>query len=198
MDFFKSTYTEAEVEEEIRQRLAQYKKLDPLAQQIFYRNDEELVASVRASMPIGPPVVERPPRLSAAEEVAIDQKIDSMVHRSRIFGDRFDDTTGIPALDNFVAEKERGEFEKLVAPAVRERNSLEAMFNEAIEKAFGSFRKSSAPRRESDREGIVVRAANLADEEDGNSALAKFLRSYVNHDDAGMRRVARELAAEAA
>ena len=165
---------------------------------MFAPSEEELIGTIRASMPVAASVVERPRPLTADEAARVNNEIDARVNVARIFGDRADSgATGISALDTFVAEKERGELEKLLGPGQRSKNALQAMIDSAVEEAVSTFRKSAvATRRETEREGIVPRMA--AASQGDNSDAAKFVRAFVAGDEEGMRRVARELASAAA
>jgi len=161
MNFFKQFYTQAEIDEEIRKALDLHNSLDPLHGLIF-GSDEDVIASVRAAMPLAPPAYVAPRALTPAEETRIDQKIDSQMIVARVWGDRASsDATGIPALDAAWKAKEDDEFKKLIAPSILAKkvaeNTIAGMIEKAIEGAVReAFTKGSVPMRESERVPLAL------------------------------------------
>jgi len=151
-------------------------------------SEDDYLQGISNSIEVGRvPSIE--PRPATAEETA---ELNGHLLMMRLYGDRADsDTTGIPAIDDLMAKKERNDLEKLLGPGKRAESALEITVREMVRKAIGN---QSVPRRESDREGIVPRMARLAAQEDASSLLSKFLQGYVDGDEAAMRKVAASLA----
>ncbi len=104
-----------------------------------------------------------------------------------------------PALRAMAEADDAAELQKMLAPAVRERNEVESIIRRAIEKALtkatGVQRETvSIPTRAApERQTIFVKLADRAQEEDADSLLGKWLRGYIDGDEPAMRRVARQL-----
>lgn len=97
-----------------------------------------------------------PPRSLTAEELA---KQNAELMLSEILGARVDDKySSIPVFAEMQKAQERRDLEKLLGPGQRSKNALQAMIDSAVEEAVSTFRKSAvAPRRESEREPLVIR-----------------------------------------
>ena len=145
--------------------------------------------------------------LTAAEA----DEIDSSLLFQKIYDGRIDNhRTGIPALDDLADAKKRADIEKLLGPGRRAQNALDGMIEKAVTEAFAKLTKRAGTRSEvvhghsipvrqpPERETIVTRLADRAEEENAASLLSKWLRGYVAGDEQAMRRVARELAVEGA
>jgi hypothetical protein len=192
MDLFRK-YSPQERDAALKAAREEWDKIPPELSHLVASDEQSFLDSVALAMETEPIHVPLARALTPAETAALDGRLTF----AQIYGDRADrnlDNLPDGALKDALKEHERTELEKLLGPARRPESFLESLVREAFEKVVAN---RSVPIRESDREGIMPRLAARAEQEDANSALAMFLRSYLNHDDAGMRRIARELAAKA-
>src|SRR5216684_3113626 len=143
-------------------------------------SEDDYLQGISNSIEVGRvPSIE--PRPATAEELA---RQNGTLMFMQLYGDRADSSdTGIAALDALTKANKEESLRKLLGPQRRE-SALEGMVRSIVVKAIGN---QSAPRRQSEREGIIPRLAAAAAEEDASSLLSKFLQGYVNGDEAAMR-----------
>lgn len=188
MNLKKTVRTQAEKDALLAAARVEWDKLGEL-QPMVARSEEEYLSKISDSI-----IIEREPFTPARELTTTETaELNGRLMFSQLYGDRAESSaTGVAAIDDLVAEQERAALEKLIGPARRAESALESMVRSIVVKTIGNH---SVPRRESEREGIIPRLAAAASEENANSPLARFLTSYVKGDRAGMKSVAKELAA---
>jgi hypothetical protein len=161
----------------------------PESTHLIARSEEDFVGRFAENI-----IVEREDFVPARELTTAERTAqDGELLFQQIYGDRatdIDHQTGCAALDELWKAKQDADLQKFLGPAKRVESELDAMVRKAVEDVLA--KRGSVPS-EHEREGILPRMAAASEGDD--SSAARFLRSYVNHDDAGMRRVARELAA---
>ena len=194
--------SQPEKDELLRQADAEWNQLCEVSD-LVSQSQEDYLAAVSDSIEIESPAFVAPRQLSKAEKDQLD--VDIILSQMRYDAHPYDDLPG--ALRSVAEEKQRAELEELLGPAIRERNSLEAMFEKAVATALTKragtrsevVRGHSIPIRQTpERETILVKLADRAEEENAGSLLSKWLRGYVAGDEQAMRRVVGELVAEAA
>lgn len=158
---------------------------------------EEYAATIEASIEVQQPAFEAPRALTSAE---ITKQQTDLVHL-QIFGSRRTDTSDLPPVLQKVADEQEAEdLTKLLGPARRQQSALDALIQDAVEKALrktsgaSDHRMAVMPKPIPKREGIMplVRAAV---EEDPGSDIARYLSAFVSGDEQAQRQIARELAA---
>jgi hypothetical protein len=175
MDFFKQYYSQEEIDAEIKARLAAYDRVPPELQHLICGDDSEIVAGIKAAMPLGPPVFTLAKPLTPTEEMRIDNEITSNAHIMRIFGDRAaSDATGIRAIDEMVEKQKRDDFEKLLGQGKRTASALDEMIRKAVEDVL--VKGSRVPARESEREPLRI----LDHDHDSDSLITLHKRTHPN------------------
>src|SRR5258707_6811883 len=107
---FKKVRTQAEKDELLRQARIEYENIPGELKHLVAASDEEFLGKLSESI-----IVDAPEFIPAREATQAEK--DELTGRllfSQIYGQRADsDLTGIPAIDDLMAKREREEFEKL-------------------------------------------------------------------------------------
>jgi hypothetical protein len=187
--FVKKVRTEAEKAALIAEAKKEWDRLDPSISHLVAPSEDHYLARVSAGIDVEREAFVPARELTAAELAKQNGELMFM----QMFGDRADSReTGIPALDNLVAERERADFQKLLGPSQRAESALEGLIRSIVVKAIEN---PSVPRRASDRTGLGIIPRAAAASEGDDSAVARFLRAYVSGDVTTQRQIARSLAA---
>ncbi len=159
MDFSKRYYTPAERDAEIKAARETWNRCDPELTHLLGKSEQDFLDSVAASCPLAPPEISATRPLTALEKAEQDAELN----RLSLFGGAYapKEYSTIPGIAQMEKAQERQDLEKLVAPGVRAKNSLDGMIASAIEKAARETltKGGNIPRRESEREPLVVRTS---------------------------------------
>ncbi len=164
-------------------------------------NQENYLVRVADSIEVESPAFVQHRELTAVEKAELDTELNLL----SCFGGKYAPVE-VPDWYRPIHEQEqRASLEKLVAPAIRERNSLEAMFKAAIEKAVReqlakgrttpSVERQTIPiRRLSEREAIHPAMAAVAGDD---SDAGRLVKAWLENNREAMREIVRrcELAA---
>ncbi len=196
MDFSKRYYTPEERAAAITEALACYNTAEE--PWLIARSDEELVQTIKAAMPLAPPEISESRPLTKTEDNEIQFEVDIQ----SMFGGKYAPVE-VPAWYRATHEQEqRSLLEKLAAPAIRERKSLEAMFKAAIEKAVHEqlVKAGSTPQRESDREPLPIRPRTeregihpaMAAVAGDDSNAGRLVKAWLENNREAMREIVRQ------
>ncbi len=164
-------------------------------------DQENYLAQVTDSIEVESPAFVQHRELTAVEKAELDTEQGLLSCFGGVYA-----PVEIPDWYRPIHEQEqRASFEKLVGPAIRERNSLEAMFKAAIEKAVReqlakgrttpSVERQTIPiRRLSEREAIHPAMAAVAGDD---SDAGRLVKAWLENNREAMREIVRrcELAA---
>src|SRR5258708_2349482 len=193
MDIFKR-YTPAE----LKDARADFERVDPALQHMIAESNDDFFAKFET--PVAATNIDEPRPLTKAEQTELDVELNR-----QMFGGKYapQSGTGCKALDDLAKANEEAGLQKLLAPALRERNTLAGMIESAIAKAVRTAlaKGSSSPsinretipvRSQPVREGIHPAMSAIAHDD---SDIGRFVKAWIDGDTATQRKIASELAA---